>query len=82
VGENRGETNETCLVVDARPLDRGDLMFSQRLADNLKAAGQRRVAECPIAFPGKGGMYGRDQRLFRVDELALGFGQRARNGND
>jgi hypothetical protein len=45
MGERRGESNEPRLLIDRRRLNRRDLMPAQRLAHDIEAAGERRIAE-------------------------------------
>ena len=40
-------------LVDRRGLDRGDLVLAEALADDIKSAGQRGIAERPVRSRGE-----------------------------
>ena len=71
--EHRGEANESGVLVDRGRLHRRDLVLAERLANDIEPAGERRIAERAIAFPGEWRADGADQRLFRVGELRSGL---------
>ena len=69
-------------MVDGGGLDRGYLMLAKGLADDIKPAGERGLAEGPIPLHGKRRAYRCCKRFFGVAELALGLGERCGNRAD
>src|SRR5262245_63083373 len=57
-------------------------MLSERLAHDVEATGERRITEATLPLAGAAGPDRGGQRLFRVDELGLGLGQRRGKGRD
>jgi hypothetical protein len=72
MGQERREPDLAALLVDGRGLDRGNLVLAEAFTDDVKPAGQRRVAEGPVGLPGKRRADGGRQRLFRIAQVALG----------
>ena len=77
MGEHRGQANEAGILIDRGCLHGRDLVLAQRFANDVEPGRKRCIAKRAIAFPRERGPYGGDQRLFRICELGLGFGQRA-----
>src|SRR6266508_4989464 len=50
-------------------------MLPERLADDIEATGERRIAEAALPLPCPSGPDRRRQRLFGIDEFGLGLGQ-------
>ena len=76
MGERRGEADETRLFVDRGRLHRRDLVAAERLAHDVEAARQRRVAKRLIMIARMGGANGGDERLLWIGELRLRLGER------
>src|SRR5262249_23825680 len=72
---NRVQIDDASRLVDGRGLYRGDLVLTQRLAHDVDAARERRVAEAALPFPWPAAPDGCGQRFFRIDELGLRLGQ-------
>ena len=79
----RGETFVTrkiavalrhCLI-DGSGLNHGDLVLTQRLANNFEPIRQGRVAEGAFRLASSSGSDRRGERFFRVDEVRLRLGQ-------
>ena len=62
-------------VVDCGGLHGGDLVLAQRLAHDVEAAGERRIAEAALPLPCPSGPDRSGQRLFRIDQFGLRLGQ-------
>ena len=82
VSQDRGEPDQPCLLVDLGRLDRGDLMPAQRLAHDVKATRERRVAERSVGIARERRADGGAKRLLRVRQFRLRLGERARNRPD
>ena len=80
--QNRRKIDDAGVLVDRSSLHGGDLMLAQGLAHDLEPAGQRRIAERPLGTAGAIAPDGGHQRLFRVGQLSLGFGEGARDRAD
>ena len=80
--QQRGQPDLADVLVDGRGLDGGDLVLAEALADDIEPAGQRCIAEGPVALARERRADGGDQRLFRVGQLALGLGQGRGDGAD
>jgi hypothetical protein len=81
MGERGGETDES------GPVDRGrlngrDFVAAERLAHDVEAARERRIAKGLIMIARVGRPDGRNQRLLRVDEFGLCLRQRRRDCPD
>ena len=76
MGERRGEADEPRLLVDRRRLNGRDLVPAERLAHDVEAARERRVAKGLIVLARIGRANGGDQRLLRIGELGLRLGER------
>ena len=76
MGERGGEADEPRLLVDRGGLNRCDLVAAERLAHDVEAARQRRVAKGLILIARIGRANGGDQRLLRIGEFGLRLGQR------
>jgi hypothetical protein len=55
-------------------------MLPQAFANQIKAAGKRRIAKAAILFAGERRTDRRGQRFLRIVKLGLGLGQRAGGG--
>ena len=75
VRKHGGQIDDACGLVDRGGLDRGDLVLPQRLAHDVEAARQGRIAEAAIPLPWPPAADRGGQRFFRVDEFGLGLGQ-------
>src|SRR5271154_1106932 len=80
--EYRCEADKTALLVNRSRLNRGDLVPTERFAHNVETAGERRVAEVPIAFTRMGRSDCRHERLFRIGKFGLRLGQSRRDRSD
>jgi hypothetical protein len=78
VRKNGGQIDQPLCLVDGSRLYRGDLMLAQGLADDIEPARQRRVTEALYRTSTVSRSNRRDQRLLRIDELGLRFGERRR----
>jgi hypothetical protein len=75
MGKRGGEADEARLLVDRRLKGR-DLVGAERLAHDVEAARERRIAKGLIMIARMGRPDGRNERLFWIDELRLRFGER------
>jgi hypothetical protein len=75
VGERCGEADQSGLVVDRSGLDGRDLVAAQRLAYDVEAARQRRIAIGLILIARVRGADGGDERLFRIGQFRLRLGE-------
>ena len=80
--QNRGQVDDACGLIDRRGLDSCDLMLAQGLAHDLKAAGERGIAEQPLRRMSVLGFDRTDQRLFRILKFDLCLGQRRSQRSD
>ena len=82
MGEHRGEPYEPGRCIDRGGLDGRNLMLAQRLANDVESARQRGIAEGAVGLAGERRADGGGERLLRIGEFRLGFGQRAGDGAD
>jgi hypothetical protein len=80
--QQRGQPDLAGFLVNRGGLDGRDLVATERLAHDMKAAGERSITEAMTGFPGEGRADGGDQRFFRIGQFTLGFGERGRNCPD
>ena len=76
MGERRGEADKPRLLVDRRRLHSRDLMAAERLAYDVEAARECRIAKGLIMIARVGRPDGRNERLLWIGELRLRLGQR------
>ena len=76
MGKRRGEADEPCLLVDRRRLNGRDLVAAERLAHDVEAARERRIAKGLILLARIGRANGRDKRLLRIGQFGLSLGER------
>src|SRR3954447_24115507 len=80
--KNGREAKKAGFFIDARCLDRRDLMPAKALADNVQPARQRGIAEGAVRLAGEGGPDGGNERLLWIGQLHLRLGKGSRNGSD
>ena len=71
-----GQIDHTGRLVDGGGLHGRDLVLTEGLAHDVEAAGERRITKAALPLPWPAGPDRGGQRLFGVDELGLGLGQR------
>src|SRR6516162_8712677 len=76
------EAKKAGIFVDCGGLDCRDLMPAKALADNVKTARQRGVAEGAVSFTGERGSNDRNKRLLWIGQFRLRLGKRCRDGAD
>ena len=76
MGERGGEADQSGLLVDRRRLDGRDLVAAERLAHDVEAARERRIAKGLILIARVRGANGGDQRLLRIGQFGLRLGER------
>jgi hypothetical protein len=72
--QQRGQPDLAGFLVNRGGLDGRDLVATERLAHDMKPAGERSITEAMTGFPGEGRADGGDQRFFRIGQFTLGFG--------
>src|SRR4029453_5784381 len=80
--KNGREAKKASFVIDARCLDRRDLMPAKALAHDVQPARQRGIAEGAVRLPGEGGPDSGNERLLWIGQPPLGLGEGRRNGSD
>src|SRR4051794_11531264 len=80
--KERGEADQSGVMIDRRGLHGCDLVLSKAFANDLKPTRKWRISETSIAFSWERRGNSRYKRFFRVDELDLRLGQCRRNGAD
>ena len=80
--EQGRQPDERRLSVDRCGLHNCEFIFAQHFADNIGPSRNRRIPERPIGLSREGRANSRDQGLFRIGELRLGFGQSTSDGTD
>src|SRR6516164_9219214 len=80
--KNGREAKKAGFCIDARCLDRRDLMPAKALAHDVQPARQRGIAEGAVRLPGEGGADGGNERLLWIGQLHLGLGKGSRNSSD
>ena len=80
--EHRRQIDDPGRLIDRGGLHGGYLMLAQRLAHDLKPAGQRRVTELPRTALPASRLNRPDQRLLRIGEFDLRLGQRGGERRD
>src|SRR5262245_16162988 len=71
MGERGGEIDHPDCRIDGGRLHRGDLVLPQRLAYDVEAGCQRRIAEAALSLPWPCAPDRGGEGLFRVDKLSL-----------
>jgi hypothetical protein len=69
------QIDEAGCLVDRRGLHGGDLMLTKRLAHDVEATRERRIAKGAFPFARSASSYRGGERFFRVDEFGLGLRQ-------
>ena len=82
VRKRGGQIDHSGRMVDGGRLHGRNLMLAERLAHDVEATRERRIAEAALPLPYPAGPDRGRQRLFRVDELGLGLGQGRGEGRD
>jgi hypothetical protein len=73
VGKDRRQIDQSRCLIDGRGLYDCNLMLAQRLAHDVEAAREWRVAKGPLALPSPAGVDCPRQRLFGINEFGLGL---------
>ncbi len=72
------QLDQAAVPVDRRALNRCDFMLAKAFANDVEAHRQGGIAKRSFTFARKRRLDGGSQRLFRIDDLGLRFGERRR----
>src|SRR5215469_7548782 len=82
MSKHSGEAKKPGIFVDHGSLDCRDLMPAKALADDVKTARQRGVAEAAVSFTVEGGSDRPNKRLLWIGQFRLRLGKCCRDGAD
>src|SRR5262245_46262747 len=82
VSKHSCQTKKAGIFIDRGCLDGRNLMPAKALANNVKTARQRGVAEGSVSLAREGGADRRNKRLLWISEFRLRLGKRCRDGAD
>src|SRR5436309_5538944 len=80
--KNGREAKKASFVIDARCLDRRNLMPTEALAHDVQPARQRGIAEGAVRLARKGGPDSGYERFLWIGQLHLGLCKGSRNSSD